>query len=135
MRELAKQLGAMRGGQPDWYAVAEHLAETARPDLLKDPPLSRRVGRPKENWDGLYDDVRLVMQQKRYRGVLKACKDLSKGYLPRQINWRAPDGTVLKLRAAYGEWKGIKPRTLQQRYQDSLREWKALKRSLEGATK
>ena len=59
MLEFAEQIGAMRGDRPDWYAVAEHVAEIAMPDLLKDPPVSRPVGRPKRttNYSSLYTDV------------------------------------------------------------------------------
>jgi hypothetical protein len=41
MIDFAKRIGAMRGGRPDWYRVAERLAEISKPELLKDGIMTR----------------------------------------------------------------------------------------------
>ena len=139
MREFAKQIGAMRSGQPDWYAVAEHLAEIARPDLLKDPPVSRPVGRPKKRRFWLYADVTLVMQQKGC-SVIEACRLLAKGELPRRITVVRADRTKAVMRGAFANWKPriFPPALIEKRakrlavdYQRARKEWLVERAQLE----
>lgn len=151
MIEFAEQLGAMRGGRLDWYAVAERLAEIAKPDLLKDPPVSKPVGRPKRetNLSWLYTDVRMMMRR-RGRGctIKKACELLAKGEMPHRIpvtvppggmNIILPDGikaalapgTKFTMRGVMGNWKGKIAKTLVQDYQRARQQWRAEREKLE----
>jgi hypothetical protein len=144
MLEFAKQIGAIRGGRPDWYVLAEHLAAIAKPDLLKDPPVSKPVGRPKRetNLSWLYMDVRMMMRR-RGRGctIKRACELLAKGERPHRIpvtvppggmNVILPDGTKATLtpgtkfmmRGVMGNWKGKKVKTMVVDYQRARGEWK-----------
>jgi hypothetical protein len=122
MIEFAKQNGAMRGGRPDWYVVAEILAVLARPDLLNDYSASRSVGREKGPWPFLFVDVQEVRRQK-HCSILKACEHLSAGYHPHSYS-KVINGKQMTFRMASGAWKGKKPTTLRQRYLQHLREWR-----------
>lgn len=140
----------MRGGRPDWYAVAEHVTEIAMPDLLKDPPVSRPVGRPKRttNYGSLYTDVSLVMRQRPGCTIKRACQLLAKGELPHRIivtvppggmNVTLPDGikatlepgTKVTMRGAMGNWKGKKVKTMVVDYQRARKEWEKEREKLE----
>ena len=121
MLKFARELGAMRGKRPDWYLVAEHLAEIARPDLLDSP--STGPGRKGNNWFFLVTDVNLVQRQKDC-SVEDACGWLVEGYLPHHVTATLPDGTQVKGRAASEKWKGREPENMRQRYYQCLREWR-----------
>jgi hypothetical protein len=123
MMQFATKIGAIRGGRADWYAVAEHLAETYARHLLGDLPVSRPAHRPtKENWFWLVHDVRLVRQQRNCT-VKQACRLLAKGEaFPNVVT--LPTGESARIQA--GKWMGMKPRTLEQRYYEWLREWKEI---------
>ena len=124
MVELAREIGAMRGGRPDWYLVAEHLAETARPVLLESPPESNRpTGRPKADGYAIVFDVTAVRNEKGC-GVREACNLLAQGELPHRVTMRRLDGTAVKLRAASRQWKNQDPHTLRVSYYKYLREWR-----------
>jgi hypothetical protein len=123
MMELAREIGAMRGGRPDWYLVAEHLAEIARPDLLESPPKSNRpTGRPKADGFAIVLDVSAVRREKGC-GVVEACKLLAQGELPHRVTAHRLDGTAVKLRVASRQWKNQDPDTLRVSYYKYLREW------------
>jgi hypothetical protein len=124
MLQFAKEIGAIHGGRPDWYAVAELLAETFAPQLLKDGPSSRPAHRPqKENWFWLVHDVELIVRQ---RGctVKEACRRLAKGEKPHLVRITVGPGDRRQAQIQSGKWKGTKPRTLEQRYYEWLRSWK-----------
>jgi hypothetical protein len=130
MRDLAEQLGAIQGNRPDWYRVAEHLAQIARPDLLKDPPVSRPVGRPKRNYVWLLYDVDLVRAQRNCT-IKEACARLAKGECPHRVSVRMPDGSRRWGRGAMGLWKGKSAKRLEVDYQRARQEWRQTRERLE----
>jgi hypothetical protein len=116
MKKFAEEIGAIRGGRPDWYAVAALLAETFAPHLLDGAPVSHPPGRPpKENWFWLAHDVELIVRQ---RGctVKEACRRLAKGETPHRVRFTDGRGDRRPGRIQSGRWKGTKPLTLEQRY-------------------
>ena len=111
----------MRNGQPDWYAVAEHLAP---PQLLDDDlPASRPAHRPRGKWSWLVDDVNRVRQQKSCT-VEKACQLLAKGEFPWRVVVTDPNTGERRLFGAQ-PWKRMKPKTLKRRYYEDVRRWRA----------
>jgi hypothetical protein len=122
MVQFAKEIGAIHGKRADWYAVAEHLAETYAPHLLGDLPASLPAHRPRGNWFWLVRDVGLVRQQENCT-VKKACWLLAKGKaFPNVVTLQ----TGVSARMQAGKWRGMKPRTLEQRYYEWVREWKEI---------
>jgi hypothetical protein len=122
MVQFATDMGAIRGGRADWYAVAEHLAETYAPQLLGDLPASRPAHRPRQDWFWLVRDVGLVRQQQNCT-VKQACHLLVKGKtFPNVVT--LPTGESVRMQA--GKWMRMKARTLEQRYYEWIREWKEI---------
>jgi hypothetical protein len=122
MVQFATDMGAIRGGRADWYAVAEHLAETYAPQLLGDLPASRPAHRPRRDWFWLVRDVGLVRQRENCT-IQKACWLLAKGKaFPNVVT--LPKGESIRVQA--GKWVGMKPGTLEQRYYEWIREWKEI---------
>ena len=116
MVDFAKHIGAMRGGRPDWYRVAEALAAIAKPELMKGEAKDTHLGRPKNDDDFLAVEVQRVMWTFDV-GVREACRRIARGYkvpLP-TLPGKPPRWTV------GSPWKGTKPGTLEQRY---FRWWK-----------
>lgn len=131
MLQFAKEIGAVRNGRPDWYAVAEYLVPFAAgkfPQLLgDDSPASRPAHRPpKENWFWLVHDVNLIIRQKEGCTVIEACRLLAKGERPHRVFAYNQAGESREVYIQSGKWRGMKPRTLEQRYYDHLRSWTAL---------
>jgi hypothetical protein len=128
MLQFAKDIGAMRNGRPDWYAVAERLAPFAAgefPQLLQDDfPVSRPAHRPrKEDWYWLFRDVDLVRRQRNCT-VKKACELLAKGEKPYRARYTVSAGERHWIRIQSGAWQGTKAKTLEQRYYEWLRHQK-----------
>jgi hypothetical protein len=122
MVRFAKAIGAMRNERPDWYAVAEYLAESYAPHLLGDLPASRPAHRPRQDWYWLARDVGLVMQQENCT-IKEACRLLAEGKaFPNVVN--LPNGGSARLQA--GKWRGKNPDTLEQRYFEYTKEWKEI---------
>jgi hypothetical protein len=123
MVQFAKEIGAIRGGRADWYAVADHLAERYAPHLLGDLSASLPAHRPRGNWFWLVRDVGLIRQQQNCT-IKEACRLLAKGKAFPNVVTILPTGESVRLQA--GKWRGMKPRTLEQRYYEWLREWKEI---------
>jgi hypothetical protein len=112
---LAKKIRAVgKGGRPDWYAVAEWLAETAFPQLLIDPP-NNRGGRPAKNREAILYAVERVrfnaMKSKQPYTLADACRDLAK-----TDDWSGKD------------WEALRKEYNQARHNFTDREWAALQR-------
>jgi hypothetical protein len=102
---LASELEALDArGEPDWRVLAERLAVDVVPGLmvLDKPPFGLKPGRPKSKKALL---VRVVDQLRRDEGlsIFAACCELSK---------------------RPGHWHKAKPRSLEQRYHEGMREWR-----------
>jgi hypothetical protein len=104
----------MRGGRPDWYRVAEHLAAISQPELLaEDGATTRGPGRPKNEDDFMAMEVHRVMWSFGV-GVREACRRIARGdKVPIRKVHGAPTGRWVTLGSP---WKGKHPRTLEQRY-------------------
>jgi hypothetical protein len=133
MLDLAKQIGAMRKGKPDWYMVAEYFAAIAHPELLESPPISRPVGRPKKNRIWLVYDVNLL----RLTGctIKEACRRLADGECPNRVSWPMLDGTTRTGRMQMGLWTGKKVNTLAVDYQRALEAWREERDGKEPSTR
>jgi hypothetical protein len=125
MLDFARRIGAVRGDRLDWRRIAEHLAASSRPELLKGP-MTRGAGRPKN------DDDWLAMEVHRVRGahgvsVEEACQRISRAKPPGAGRRLRPDQerNAVPLRTRRGgkeqwtigsRWMGINAGTLEQRY-------------------
>jgi hypothetical protein len=114
MVDFAKRVGAMRNGRPDWYGVAERLAEISKPELVaKDGATTRGPGRPKNDDDFLAMEVHRVMWAFDV-GVREACRRISLG---RKVPIRKVHGRPPGRWATHGSpWKDKHAGTLEQRY-------------------
>jgi hypothetical protein len=122
MVRFATEIGAIHSGRADWYAVAERLAETYAPNLLGDLPAGLPAHRPRQDWFWLIHDVHLVRQQQTCT-IKKGCWLLAKGKaFPNVVT--LPTGESARIQAR--KWVGMKPRTLEQRYYEWIREWKEI---------
>ncbi len=106
---FAQGLGAVKGGRPDWYRVAEHLASEFLPELLVGEPDTRGEGRPRSDLDWLAMEVVRVM------GVFNcgqkvACRKIARGDKVPLVG--KPNRFTKGSR-----WKGENPGTLEQRFQ------------------
>ena len=108
---LASQVEALDArGEPDWRVLAERLAEDVVPGLrvLDKTPFDPKPGRLKGKKALL---VRIVEQLRRDEGlsIFAACCELSK---------------------RPGPWHKAKPRSLEQRYHEGMREWRQQRQRL-----
>jgi hypothetical protein len=128
MLDFAKRTGAWRGGRPDWYLVAERLAEISKPELLSgDRVATRGPGRPKSDDDFLAMEVHRVMWAFNV-GVAQACRRISRGdkvplaTRPWQVSAPTDGGepSIARQKGRYvtkgSAWKGIPATTLASRY-------------------
>jgi hypothetical protein len=142
MIKLAREIGAIRNGKPDWYRVAEFFAP---PEFLQGAPASRPVGRPKnEKPDDQSDEVLAIeinhlKWTKKFASVKKACEHLSEsGFYERRYVTAdvakdsagkplfGPDGkgsVIQKTKTIKiaNPWKGVPAATLKRRYQAWLK--------------
>jgi hypothetical protein len=124
MAAYAKHLRAMKNGRPDWYLVAEHLAEIAIPELVsQEEPSGRGPGRPKGEYAFLAWEVDRIMREKGC-GVFKACCELAspEGGPQRVRLWGGSDGPNW-LMTRGSPWTGENPRTLERRYHEWKNGW------------
>jgi hypothetical protein len=119
MVEYARSLGATTKRGPDWYLVAEHLAEIANPELLKNEPAegTPRPGRRQNQDDFFAMEVHRVMSVYDC-GVRAACEKIARG--KREVPLPARGG--VRRYTVGSPWKGQKVRALETRY------WRWLKR-------
>ena len=112
LRYAANIPGAIKkNGRPDWYLVAEELAQLFIPELLQeDTVIARGPGRPKGNDDFFAADVHWMMQSAEC-GVAEACRKLSLGD---QMQVPSRPGTRRYIKT--DRYKGKNPDTLEQRY-------------------
>jgi hypothetical protein len=125
MVAFADKIGAMKGGRPDWYLVAERLAEITLPELLVEQPSGRGPGRPLRGDFLLAWEIHRTMAEYRC-SARKACQRITQGKNEKSETWNRlplPTREGLKPRYTVGsEWREANPSTLYQRY---LR-WKKL---------
>jgi hypothetical protein len=102
MVEYARSLGATTKRGPDWYLVAEHLAEIANPELLKNEPAegTPRPGRRQNQDDFFAMEVHRVMSVYDC-GVRAACEKIARG--KREVPLPARGGSGATQWAARGK--------------------------------
>ena len=108
---LASQFEAVDArGQPDWRVLAERLAEVMVPGLQvrHKSPFDPKPGRPKGNKTLLAMVVEQLRRNERL-SIFAACCELSK---------------------RPGHWHKANPRSLEQRYNEGMREWKQQRQRL-----
>jgi hypothetical protein len=121
--QFAENIRAIRRGRPDWYVVAEKLAEIGRPELLGDNIMTRGPGRPAKT-----DNAFLAVEVHRVMwthgvDVAEACRRISRGSdkagdkLPVRV-WSLSEGAPTSIPGyTHGSpWRGIKWQTLERRY-------------------
>jgi hypothetical protein len=114
--KFAERIGATRGGRPDWYRVAETLAEMFVPELVaEDKTMTRGPGRPKNDDDFLAMEVHRVMLVFDI-GVEEACRRISRGDKVPGVRLWSPGKPAQDASTVGSPWKGTKPGTLEQRY-------------------
>src|SRR5215213_7016317 len=109
MLRFAKEIGAWKGNRPDWYLVAEQLAEIAVPELLSEEPSGRGPGRPPAPERGIHDrDDFFAAEVHRVQwsfgcGVKEACCIIAKGSkkVPLPTRSGQPKRSITS-----GPWKG-----------------------------
>lgn len=113
MLAFAKRVGAWRGGRPDWYTVAERLAEISKPELLTESVMATRgPGRPKnDDEDFLATEVHRVMWAFNI-GVREACRRIDRGD---KVPLPTRPGKPARWTAG-SPWKGTNHGTLESRY-------------------
>jgi hypothetical protein len=112
MLDFARRTGAMRGGRPDWYLVAERLAEISKPELLaKDGATTRGAGRPKNDNDFLATEVNRVMWIFGV-GAGEACRRIARGD---KVPLPTREGKPQRWTKG-SPWAGINHKTLERRY-------------------
>lgn len=111
MVDLARHLGAVRNGHPDWYALAEKLAAEL---YVMDEP-EQKAGQPTLRELRLYQDVKTVQLVKGC-SILKACNVLVKKRRENLGKWRTADGTRVVIPPVSNLWKSKNPESLKTRF-------------------
>ena len=118
LRKYAEEIGAVSAnGRVNWRAVAETLAEIAKPELLESEP-RRPVGRSRLTGD-YGDDCWLTIEIDYVKTtdnltVIQACKQISKNKFIRFL-------LQFKPVTLPNPWVGTEPETLRGRYQRWLK--------------
>jgi hypothetical protein len=143
MLNFARRSGAMRGGRPDWYLVAERLASISNPELVaEDAAVTRGPGRPSKSSDFLADeDDFLATEVNRVMwafniGVKEAAKRISRGDkvpLSAHAEQRARLSSGRKSGALFtvgSQWKGLTAGQIEGRYNRWLKREKDRQKKL-----